>query len=132
MDPVPDLIKAIFERGNAMQSFWSFYISVSLAYVAFFGSAQRTRKIAVMMTIAFLGFACVNGGGIVQRARERHELYQLATKEGALPGKWDALLTVSEPDPPAKVLKFHVAVDISVLLAIWVLTLMPRESTRKQ
>lgn len=131
MDAVPDVLKALFERGNAMQSFWSFYISVSLALIAFFGSAQRSRKIAVIMTIAFVGFASVNGNALLQRSRERQELYLLATSgaAGTIPDKWCGLVAASKPPDPTGVMIFHVGVDLGVLVAIWLLTLGRSQST---
>ena len=130
MDPVPDVLKAIFERGNAMQSYWSFYISVSLAMLAFFGSAQRSRLIAIIMSLGFVGFAAINCSALLQRAGERHELYRLAGSEdpGAIPAKWSPLLIASEPPTPDSILKGHIAMDLSILAAIWLLTLRPREA----
>jgi hypothetical protein len=62
MEAVPDLVKAIFERGNSTQSYWSFY---------------------------------------------------------------------SKPPEPGEIIRGHIAADLGVLAAIWLLTLWPRE-TRKE
>lgn len=129
MDPVPDILKAIFERGNAMQTYWSFYISLSLALVAFFGSAQRSKQIAIIMTVAFLGFASVNCKALWDRANERHELHRLITsgEGGAVKAKWNRLMAISDPPDPRGVLIFHAGADLGVLAAIWLLTLRGRD-----
>lgn len=129
MDPVPDILKAIFERGNAMQTYWSFYISLSLALVAFFGSAQRSKQIAIIMTIAFVGFASVNCKALWDRANERSELHRLITggEAGEVDAKWCSLLAISRPPDPRGVLMFHAGADLGVLAALWLLTLRARE-----
>jgi hypothetical protein len=129
MDPVPDVLKALFERGNAMQTYWSFYISLSLAVLAFFGSAQRSKQIAVIMTVAFLAFASVNCKSLWDRANERHELHRLITsgESGKLKPTWNSLVATSNPPDPWGVLLFHAGADAGVLAAIWLLTLRPRE-----
>jgi hypothetical protein len=129
MESLPDALKAVFERGNAVQTFWNFYITVSLAFLAFFGNAQRSRQVAMILSVAFLAFAAVNAKALSQRAAERQQLYELALQANeAQPGRpWTAVLKASKPPATAGLLSLHFAADFGVLLGIWVLTLRDRQ-----
>ena len=129
MENLPDALKAVFERGNAVQTFWNFYITVSLAFLAFFGNAQRSRQVATILSVAFLAFAAVNAKALSQRAAERQQLYELALKANeAHPGRpWTAVIEASEPPATAGLLALHAGADLGVLLGIWVLTLRARQ-----
>jgi hypothetical protein len=85
-----DLLGKIFERGNALQTFWGFYITIALALIGFFGarSDRRARPHAAVdarerwllptfMTVGFVGFAIVNGSGIYAIAQQRQVLFRL-------------------------------------------------------
>ena len=128
------LVSQLFERGNAMQSFWGFYITVSLGLIAFFGSSRRTSLLAVLMSVGFVGFATVNLSGMTDIAGQRVFLWQQLDSfptartppEGdtlADPNFIDGLKIVSRPPNPLGVMSFHIICDLAVLVAIWVLTL---------
>lgn len=131
-----DVLAMLFERGNAMQSFWGFYITIALGLMAFFGSAQRSRRLAALVSIIFLAFAAVNLSGIYDIARQRVVFFDLLATSGSssetigtssLPLQTrQALLTASEPPNPTGVVAFHIMADAGVLGAVWLLTLLRR------
>ena len=134
-----DLLGMLFERANAMQTLWGFYITVSATLLAFFGSAQRSRIVALVLSIAFVAFAYVNGKGIHDIGKERQALFQILGSVHPLASDNDAwssvspksksdLISASEPPSAYGLAAFHLASDITVLIALWLLTLLPRES----
>src|SRR5689334_16266380 len=133
----------IFERGNATQSFWGFYISVSLALVACVGAQRGPVRVAAFCSIAFIGFACANLEGMTKAASQRQFLYdQLVdlaerVKAGAkiqtasdVAVSADAMVQklreVAQPPPVNQMRWFHIVRDVAILAAIWILTLFPR------
>src|SRR5690349_1825854 len=103
---VRDLLAMLFERGNAMQTFWGFYITVSLGLIAFLSGAKlgpRLRQVALVITAGFIGFAYVNCDGMTGVARQRRFLHQ-------------RLATVSRSDTVARALFDSVAVDSLVVI----------------
>lgn len=133
-----ELVSQLLERGNAMQSFWGFYITVSLGLIAFFGSAKRPRRLAALVSLTFVAFAYVNADGMTDIARQREFLWKqldafsavspaasAATAEGSLSeAKFAAgIKDVTKPPDSCEVLRFHIGCDIVVLAALWFLTL---------
>jgi hypothetical protein len=128
------LVSQLFERGNAMQSFWGFYITVSIGLIAFFGSSRRPILLAILVSIAFVGFATVNVSGMSDIARQRMFLWQqlesfgtaTTSTEGVLEGRdfVIGLKKISQPPNPTGVIVFHIICDVAVLAAIWALTLL--------
>lgn len=131
-----DILRMMFERGNAMQSFWGFYITVSLALIGFFGHTHRSTLLTALMSCAFIGFAFFNGGGIFQAAKQRRELFNLlianeaSDSPGAKGGVGSDLVRVSRPPYPVGVMVFHIAADLGVLAALWILTLYPAQGAQ--
>jgi hypothetical protein len=131
-----DLMPMLFERGNAMQSYWGYYITVVGALLAFFGSVRRPKALAILFTVVFIAFAYVNADGMVQVAQEREAIYGIVTtsqkvaldspapaSSGDLRKYRENLVAVSAPPDPAGVLVFHLIADFLVLAALWLLTL---------
>jgi len=132
-----DVAGHLFERSNAMQSFWSYYITISGALLAFFGSSRRSIPLTILLTIAFIGIAAANLGGMKNVAQQRVALRALlmnAKTEKAdqvfkapLPSQAviAAYLDVPPPPPVAGVVATHLCCDVVVIAAIWVLRLWP-------
>lgn len=139
-----DIVAQLLERGNAMQSFWGFYITISLGMLAFFGNARRTKRlpyVAALLSIAFVAFAIVNCDGMTDIAAQRRFFYsQLRAAADAdisssatsphvsAKRMVEEFAQVAEPPRPEHVRRFHIGVDIAVLIAIWFLVLW-REKT---
>jgi hypothetical protein len=68
-----DLLRFYFDRVAAMQQYWTFFTTVSLGLVAFFGAAARTRRSALLMTGGFLCFAAINLNALNQAGAQRRE-----------------------------------------------------------
>ena len=131
-----ELMPMLFERANAMQSYWGFYITVVGALLAFFGSARRAVPLATLFSVVFIAFTFVNADGMLQVAREREAIYGIVTTSqklespaptpanaGELRKYRQELVAVSAPPDPAGVLVFHLIADFLVLAALWLLTL---------
>jgi hypothetical protein len=124
-----DALNLFFERSNAMQTFWNFYISIAVALLAFFGAATRSRITTLLMTVAFVGFAVVNYLGMRDVAQQRIDVCKVLAKE-----KWEDCekgqpLIITQPlaitlHPPtiAGVRTLHWGSDVLVICAIWFLT----------
>lgn len=144
-----------------MQQFWSYYITVSLGLIAFFGSGKRSPILAGFVSVGFIAFAIVNCDGMTDIAAQRQFLFsRLPAAEivdravisvastGWPGGQTDTARTalrrlstggvmrgfglVSEPPNPADVRNFHIAVDLGVVAAIWFLTLRSKPDEREK
>jgi hypothetical protein len=132
-----DVAGHLFERSNAMQSFWSYYIAVSGALLAFFGTSRRSIPLTILLTVAFIGIAAANLGGMKNVAQQRVALRALlmqARTENAdkvfkvpLPSEAvvAAYLDVPPPPPVNGVIATHLCCDVVIIAAIWVLRLWP-------
>jgi len=131
---VKEIIGQLLERGNAMQTFWGFYITISLGLIAFFGSARRSKYVAGLFTIVFIAFATVNCKGMTEVAKQRKVFYELLAEASKKPSNQDAAIagkfmeSTKRPDP-VSVRNFHIGADVGVLIAIWVLALWPEIQT---
>lgn len=133
---IKDIISQLLERGLAMQTYWGFYITISLGLIVFFGNAKRSARLpylAALVSIVFVGFAYVNCTGMIAVSGQRNFLYHLLSTVGTAEGiptqhASDALvvsgfLKLAKPDAPDEVKWFHIACDVAVLTAIWFLVL---------
>ena len=149
-----DLIKMLLERGNALQQFWGFYITVSLGLIAFFGSEKRSTTTASILSIGFIAFAFVNCSGMMEISRQREFLFsrlpaaemidRRASSKSAPStntartafhrlidaGSLEGFGRVSEPPRPADVRNFHIGIDAGVLAAMWFLTLRSEQDKK--
>jgi len=135
------LVSQLLERGNAMQTFWGFYITVSLGLIAFFGSSKRPKRLAGLVSIAFVAFAYVNVDGMADIAAQRQFLWKQldffisqshqSGQASYLPESViaEGIKHVAEPPAPEKVKKFHFGCDFAVLAAIWFLALWQSNSS---
>ena len=117
------LLPILFERSNATETFWNFYIVVALGILGFFSSAKpmaNLRTVQILFTAGFLGFAFTNLDALLwvfaQRKALANEIMTLIPSGPLAPLKDNIL-------PPGKtlVVVFHVACDITVLAMIWFL-----------
>jgi len=144
MPTLKDTITILLERGNAMQTFWGFYISVSAGLLVFFGSAHRRPETFFAVAVAFLAFAYVNCDGMFDIAKQRQlfhaHLVAISRHEtpAAAPLSGDELAKATElakavadisiPPSPRSVLRFHMLADVLVLAAIALLTFLPAKT----
>jgi hypothetical protein len=126
-----DLVAQLLERGNALQTFWGFYISISLGLVAFLvntKSVGRLPRFAGLLTIGFVAFATVNCGGMIDIAHQRRFFYEqirTGTYSDSGIGRVSAerlareFLRLDAPPEPEYVRGFHILADVVVLAAMW-------------
>ena len=121
----------LFERESAMQTFWGFYITVSIGLLAFLGSSQKHSRLFVgLLSFVFIAFAFVNASVMLNIAKQRQYLYaQLdvfaASRQAA---SFDSTFAVgikqvSQPPNYEDLKIFHIVTDIAMLIAIWLITL---------
>lgn len=129
-----DLVGLYFERSNAMQTYWNFYITIILALVAFFGSAKpspKTKFLAITLSLAFIAFAFVNHSALVEVTEQRRAakaLMEEAAKRPAAPGAgvsneaiFSAIKENLNPPTAGQLTLFHIVGDLFALAGIWVL-----------
>lgn len=123
-----DALTIFFERSTAMQTYWNFYVTIVLAYIAFFGSIKpspTTRHAATLLTAGFLVFAVVNLEALLDVTRQRWVLRELLVAQPpvleALPDAniVASVTTMLTPPRVIGVIAVHVIGDILTLIAIW-------------
>jgi len=128
-----DAATQLFERSNAMQGFWGFYITIAAALLGFFGTARRPLEVILILSLVFILIAKVNLDGIRDVAKQRVMLRGLLESAG----KSDAQSPLLKSTPPAEVIDgylrtvhppsvrsvvtTHLVFDGVVLGAIWFL-----------
>jgi hypothetical protein len=121
---IPDLIAKAFERTNALQTYWAFYSTGVLGLLAFFGNKQRERAIAIILSVAFVGFAIANLDALRSVTRQRVALQQVLDQRcETIPSTAECIVARSiEPSSLPAVTFLHITGDVLVLLGMWVLT----------
>jgi hypothetical protein len=129
-----DLVQLFFERSNALQTFWTIWVAVVGALLAF---CAARRKLGLWMmcilTVGFCLFACVNLFGMRDVSAQRLAAMK-AMKDFPPPAEsnkeerqsLEAVRKTIEDslNPPTVgvVTTFHLLVDLLVLVAIWVIS----------
>lgn len=124
-----DLVAMLFERGSAMQTYWTFYITVSGAVIAFFGTAARHWELGLALMGAFIVYAAANGGGMYKIATQRRALFKVLKSNAVASNPKGPIETVllkelsdkADPGNPLQVAAFHLVMDCAVLAGIWLL-----------
>ncbi|MBZ5521627.1 MAG: hypothetical protein LAP21_05150 [Acidobacteriia bacterium] len=123
-----EALTLFFERSNAMQTYWSYYITVVLGVLAFFGAGSpRSVTTAGLISVTFLGFARANYQGMTDVARQRVEVCKYLIKPeyncSKLPCTIKSPLPITLNPPAVNAVKaFHIVVDVLTIGAIAFLT----------
>jgi hypothetical protein len=124
MEP-KDLLPILFERLNATVAFWNIEIGVVLGLLAFLASAGKmiahwSMKLA--LTVGFLGMAGNNVSALIQVVEQRQALvdYFRTLKAPVLTTSSGWIDPLYVP-PVNRVVFMHAAVDVFVVLSIWIL-----------
>ena len=113
-----DLFTMYFDRSNAFETLWSFYVTVVLGLLAFSGGGKQTPiGVAVFLTIAFLVFALASLKALFDVTRQRVELQALVRK--AATGDEKAIAKTINPSTVALVVAFHLLGDVLAMGGIW-------------
>jgi hypothetical protein len=127
-----DLVALSFERLNATQTYWGFYITIVLGLLAVFGTVRKSRakrNLAAILSAGYLCFALVNLGGIIGATATRKAVYSLLMTSNYAEGQavdqaqFRSLQSELKPSPVWAFTLVHSIGDAGVLCAIWVLTL---------
>lgn len=136
-----DVLAMYFERGMALQTFWNFYVTIVIGYLAFLGvlaPSPRNKRVSALLTIGFLVFATVNLGGLVGVSRQRSELQSLLMEPGVLksesyppPAKLKEMRETFNAPSVKGVVSLHLLGDALLLGFIWLIPAISRsEKTR--
>lgn len=119
-----DLLGFFFTCSDSMQSYWNYYLTVSIGLVAFFGSVKPGSLLLIStVTVAFILFALVNLLGICN-VNNLRKIAAIQIKKNALNEEDElARLYANKLRPPknSHVIIFHIIVDISTIIIIWLL-----------
>lgn len=128
-----DLLSLYFERSNAMQTYWNFYITIILALMAFFGTVKITPRIKYVIGIlllAFIAFASVNLSALREVNQQRIDARTIIEqgmfkRDNAAPDQAVAEQLLKDMNPPsiAGVTAMHITGDVLTVIAILVLVL---------
>jgi len=132
-----DAVTLYFQRSDAMQTYWGFYITVVLGLIAFVGSVKspsRLTALVLFLSIAFCGFALVNLGGLYSVAKQRIASRDIAVDLSAHEPEngrnaRDAIIRTMTPPAESGVIVVHVLGDVLTLAALWWLA---AQSTRRR
>jgi hypothetical protein len=127
------LVTLYFERTNAMDTLWSFYITVVLALLAFFGaykgqmSFRKQVLLAAAMSLGFLGFAWQNLGALTEttitRVASRDLILVSAAGDPKAEGQIEKLRPGIDPTTVSSLRAVHLGSDALVVFWIWALAL---------
>ncbi|MDB4517019.1 hypothetical protein N9089_05405 [Crocinitomicaceae bacterium] len=126
---VTDLLPIYMERSAAVQTFWNFHITVSLAVLGFVTaahSAVNVWPVQLLISFAFVAFALSNLGALAEVQQQRHVLSGIMHRLADRTGEEDQQRLASLASPPQvwKVRLFHLAMDCFVVAAVWLVPLL--------
>jgi hypothetical protein len=129
-----DMVTLYFERSNALQTYWSFYTTMGLALLAYFGGMKTSPQkylIAVVLSLSFVSFAVVNLDALraVTKARVicRDLIYSGKLANSPSPEAQEQIQQMITPWPFAYVAVMHISGDLFTLGSIWFLVLLKSE-----
>ena len=127
-----DLLSFLFQRADAMQTFWNFYagaVTAVLGVVTAGKSEWLNRWVSAALTAAFLLFAVGNFISLDAVRRQRAALIDVAlSSSGALAVR--DVVTAVRPPTAGQLRLFHGALDVATLIAIWGIPLARRRYER--
>jgi len=127
---INEIIKLLFERADATQVFWNFYIVIATAILGFLAVIKVSRKaypISIVLTIAFSIFAFSNCDGLDYTRLQRVALAEYATFVNDIENKGSvqvkAVIKSGTPKSANLLLFFHLIADAIIIALIWVIPL---------
>jgi hypothetical protein len=128
-----ELIQLYFERSNALQSYWTLYVVIVGALLAF--SSLRKLPAAVttlIVTLLFGLFAYENLDAIMTVTKQRHATLAAIQKADAGSTEIKAVRDLLEPTltPAAEsaVMRTHLISDFLTVLGLWAMELRRRKN----
>lgn len=127
-----DLIQLYFERSNSLQAYWTLYVVVIGALLAFSSMRQKPDALSTLLvTILFGFFAFKNLGAIGDVSAQRMAALEAIRKLPAAESDPARGLIEATLNPPefSGVRTFHYTTDVLVIAALWA---MERRRRSKQ
>ena len=126
-----EALRLVFDRANALQTYWTFYATAVGALLAFFGTKKRGCVVAAVLTIAFLALSGANVLALRDVTRQRLALQQFFIGTPEAPRRCEtieckAAIAVA-PATLRGVTGLHVLADGLVVVAIWLLVILGPE-----
>jgi len=133
-----DVVTLFFERSGAMQTFWNFYIAITLGLLTFFGAVKhspRLKSVAWLVLVAFGVFASVNLNALLDVTDQRQALADLVVSANVdarwgPPKSWEPLKSTIRKNVPPKELVWavHLSGDVATAVAVLFLASRPPKS----
>ena len=121
----PDSLKLLdflFQRANATQGYWNFYIAVATVFLGIVtvGKSEWLApiKVRTMISILFIAFAISNYIPLEKTREQRHEIIQAAALTDGYQ-QLENIFDASRPLLKPELLGFHIFSDLLILVAIW-------------
>jgi hypothetical protein len=122
-DTIKDFLPIVFERSNAAQSLWNFYVVVVFGIAGFLASAPTrvaTNQVKAFLSLGFVVFILLNLPALFTVTRERQILIG-AVNAAISKSPLSPLQPVIEQSvlPLWGLIAVHSIIDLAVLAAIW-------------
>ena len=119
------LLPMYFDRSNAFETLWSFYLTVILGLLAFSGSGKQTTiTVAVFLTIGLLVFAAASLKALIVVTRQRCQLQTLIAATAKADDE-KAIAATIDSSTVRRVVAFHLLGDVLAIVGIWCFALKP-------
>ena len=118
-----DVLQLAVDRADAVNTYWNIFVGVSAAIATFLASGSAlasSTRIRVLLSLAFVAFACSNLRAIIVLAGLRNVLLDLLPAD--VPHR-SALVKHLSPADSRTYVAFHLVLDLAIIGIIW---LMPR------
>jgi len=133
---INDVLSLMFERANATQVFWNFYVVITTAILAFLAAMKVHQKpllLSAVLSLAFVTFAWSNYSGINNVRMQRVSIAKLATsmnkeKSVNIQGVIDSSIPRSQP----LLATFHFVADLLVIFLIWLIPVFKYRQSHKE
>lgn len=131
-----DLIQLYFERSGALQSYWTLYVVIIGALLAF-SSLRKTpdRITTILVSVLFAVFAFQNLGGLRDAAAQRVAVLETIKRMDIAGPDAAVVQTVKGLFEPTlvpvtyrNIRNFHIFSDVLTLLALWSMELRRRRA----
>jgi hypothetical protein len=128
-----DVLGLLFQRADAMQTFWNFYagaVTAALGVVTAGRAQWLNRAVCAGLTAAFVVFAIGNFVSLNAVRAQRAALMRVAEKTKGYDDAVRGVVVAVKPPDPWELWLFHGALDAATIAAIWGIPLARRRHER--
>jgi len=121
---INDALSFLFQRADATQTFWNFYITIATALLTFLAAGKTqwiNKKVCAVLTVGFLVFAFANFGAVDQVRGQRAALISLIPKLDSYDPCFKAVIESTKPPTASDLKLFHGTLDGIVVALIWII-----------